>query len=332
MKFSIFDCLFLGYYCLAGTEFSAQYPCNNGTFNNITGAQDDTSCQLCTPGYYCPTPGLAEPTAMCDGGYYCILGSWSNQPSPLGNDTISDCSCPAQIIGDKCKAGTFCPPGSDAPTPCTGGYYCGMDELSAESGQCLAGYYCNGSSTLQNPVNETFGDICPKGHYCPTASSYPIPCAEGEYSDAFAQHNISSCLPCTAGKYCQGPGRDLPNGFCDVGWFCPEGSIVPQPPGNECLAGHECPLGSPDQTACSSGYYQPLAGQGQCIICPGGSYCDQNEAINEQQSGGGAPSHGVVTPKGKLLVEKYAKESEHFNLKQMQGIETSLKGEFWCVF
>jgi hypothetical protein len=33
-----------------------------------------------------------------------------------------------------------------------------MDELSAESGQCLAGYYCNGSSTLQNPVNETFGD------------------------------------------------------------------------------------------------------------------------------------------------------------------------------
>jgi hypothetical protein len=100
-------------------------------------------------------------------------------------------------------------------------------------------------------------------------------------------------------------------------------SIVPQPPGNECLAGHECPLGSPDQTACSSGYYQPLAGQGQCIICPGGSYCDQNEAISEQQSGGGAPSHGVVTPKGKLLVEKSAKESEHFNLRQIQGIETN---------
>lgn len=26
-------------------------------------------------------------------------------------------------------------------------------------------------------------------------------------------------------------------------------------------------------------------------------YCDQNEAIAEQQSGAGEPSHGVVTPK-----------------------------------
>ena len=30
---------------------------------------------------------------------------------------------------------------------------------------------------------------------------------------------------------------------------------------------------------------------------PIGKYCDRNEAVNEQQSGVSAPSHGVVTPK-----------------------------------
>ena len=136
---------------------------------------------------------------------------------------------------------------------------------------CVSGYYCNGSSTVSNPVNETYGDICPKGHYCPEASPYPIACSEGYFNDMLGTHNISSCLPCTAGQYCQGQGRDLPNGPCDVGWFCTEGSIVPQPPGNQCLAGHQCPQGSPDQSACASGYHQPNVGQGECIQCPAGN-------------------------------------------------------------
>jgi hypothetical protein len=63
------------------------------------------------------------------------------------------------------------------------------------------------------------------------------------------------------------------------------------------LAGHECPEGSGDETPCASGYYQPNVGEGVCLICPDGKYCDQNEAISEQQSGVGEASHGVVTPK-----------------------------------
>lgn len=121
-----------------------------------------------------------------------------------------------------------------------------------------------------NPVNETYGDICPKGHYCPQASSYAIPCSEGTYNNWYGAYNVSTCLPCTAGMYCSGTGRALPNGDCDVGWYCPEGSIVPQPPDKQCLAGHMCPQGSPSQTPCSSGYYQPLAGQGACTECPAG--------------------------------------------------------------
>lgn len=150
---------------------------------------------------------------------------------------------------------------------------------------------------MPNPTNETFGDICPKGHYCPEASQAAIACPEGTFSNAYANENSTNCLPCTAGMYCAGTGRALPNGNCTEGWFCPQGSTQPQPTGNECLAGHSCPEASGAETPCPSGYYQPDVGQGSCFLCPSGMYCDQNEAISEEQSGVGEASHGVVTPK-----------------------------------
>lgn len=150
---------------------------------------------------------------------------------------------------------------------------------------------------MRNPVNETFGDICPKGHYCEEASQAATPCPEGTFSDEYANENLTSCLPCTAGQYCSGTGRDLPNGDCDVGWYCLSGSTQPQPVNSECLAGHACPVGSPNETPCTSGNYQSITGQGSCSVCPAGKYCDQLEAISEEQSGVGETSHGVVTPK-----------------------------------
>lgn len=240
---------------------------------------------------------MPEPAGLCSGGWYCTLGSWSQRPSVLGNATGLDCNCPAQRIGGQCQAGTFCPEGSYAPIPCIGGYYCSMDRLSNVTGSCLAGFYCNRSSTIPNPVNETFGDVCPQGHYCPTGSAAPLACPAGTFSNLYGNHNISSCLLCTAGKYCPSNGLPAPIGACDAGWFCPEGMTQPQPLGKQCLAGHSCPLGSPVQTPCPSGWYQPIVGQAACIVCPAGSYCDQNEAIAEEQSGAGKPSHGVVTPK-----------------------------------
>ena len=288
---------FSGNYCPNNTEFADQYPCGNGTFNNLTNGESYDSCQMCLSGYYCPQPGMAEPAGKCAPGWYCSLGSWTDQPTPLGNDTDGSCACPADTIGGKCVAGTYCPAGSGNPIPCDPGKYCLTDELDAVSGDCLAGFYCNGSTILPNPTNETNGDICPKGHYCPTGSAYPLPCEPGTFSDRFANENESNCEPCTAGMYCTGYGRDLPNGNCDVGWFCPPSMTTAQPPGNECLAGHHCPEGSAVQVPCDSGWYQPNPGTGSCLECPGGLYCDRNEAIAEEQSGVGAPSHGVVTPK-----------------------------------
>ena len=119
----------------------------------------------------------------------------------------------------------------------------------------------------------------------------------GTYTNQYSNHADDDCMPCTAGMYCAGWGRPLPNDECDEGWFCHAGSTAAQPNNSQCLAGHRCPRGSPDQVPCPSGQYQPYVEQGVCLECPAGKYCDQNEAIDEEQSGVGAPSHGVVTPK-----------------------------------
>ncbi len=289
--------IFSGNFCPLNTGFGTQYPCPNGTFNNVTNAQDDSYCQLCTPGWYCPWAGMAEPAGQCASGYYCTLGSWSDKPAVLGNESDSGCHCPGMSTGGMCLAGTYCPPGSHQPIECDPGSFCQSDELDSVSGDCMGGHFCSGGTILPNPVNDTTGDVCPMGNYCPPGSATATPCDPGTYSDRFANQNMTDCLPCTAGQFCSGFGRDWPNGPCDMGWYCPEGSTVPQPAGNECLPGHMCPQGSADQTPCLSGWYQPVAGQGECLMCPAGSYCDQDEAIAELQSGVGAPSHGVVTPK-----------------------------------
>lgn len=238
---------------------------------------------------------MSEPEGKCAPGWYCTFGSWSSKPTISGNDTGDSCSCPSVTMGGMCVAGTYCPEGSPAPIPCDPGSYCLHDELGSTSGLCLEGYYCNGSTIVPNPVNDSTGDICPKGHYCPTGSTYPIACEPGEFSDSFANANKSNCLPCTAGMYCPYYGMDLPAGLCHVGWYCPEGMTLAQPVGKQCLRGQACPEGSPSPTTCASGYYQPNVEQGDCLQCPAGMYCDQNEAIAEDQSGLGP--HGVVTPK-----------------------------------
>lgn len=79
-----------GYYCPQGTEYNIQYPCTPGTFNNLTGQHNDTACTRCSPGSYCASPGLSQPTGLCDPGWYCTLGSYLAQPNePEGGKCIA---------------------------------------------------------------------------------------------------------------------------------------------------------------------------------------------------------------------------------------------------
>ena len=58
-----------GYYCPLRTEYYNQYPCPSGTFNNKTHRTEEADCQLCLPGYYCQSTGLAEPEGLCYPGW-----------------------------------------------------------------------------------------------------------------------------------------------------------------------------------------------------------------------------------------------------------------------
>lgn len=68
-----------GYYCERNTTDPKQYPCPPGSMNNLTTQQTIASCVPCTPGKYCAGDGNAYPTSDCNGGWYCINGSYEAQ-------------------------------------------------------------------------------------------------------------------------------------------------------------------------------------------------------------------------------------------------------------
>ena len=83
--------------------------------------------------------------------------------------------------------------------PCTPGKYCATAGLSAATGNCAAGYYCNERATSATPTDGTTGNICPYGHYCPAGTSDPIPCPLGQYLDLKGQDALSDCKACPTG-------------------------------------------------------------------------------------------------------------------------------------
>ena len=97
-----------------------------------------------------------------------------------------------------CPPGYYCPIGSSSPVPCTPGNYCETSGLRIPTGPCSAGYYCNHSSSQRDQY------VCPLGHYCLEGSGLPMPCPAGTYSDTIQNDQLTDCINCTGGKYCQG--------------------------------------------------------------------------------------------------------------------------------
>lgn len=73
-----------------------------------------------------------------------------------------------------------------------------------------AGQYSNGTACLE----------CPKGHYCPSSSSSPIPCQSGTYADTISS---TSCLLCPAGSACVDASSSPVS--CSVGTYSVAGQI-----------------------------------------------------------------------------------------------------------
>lgn len=283
-----------GFFCPNGS--ASAIPCPKGSYKNYTLGDKLEDCKMCPVGMYCEFSGMPQPSGLCAGGWYCTGGSWERMPLNISDIANGTAVCPLiGEIGGFCKKGSFCPAGSHEPYPCTPGYYCEQDKLDRESGHCAAGYFCNGSTVYSHPVNQTNGDRCPKGHYCPSKSSYPSPCPPGTYADTEYNQFKNNCKPCIPGKFCPTYGLDYPAGNCSEGFYCPGGETQQSPPDKECRPGHFCPEGSGLHNPCPAGTYQPYARKGFCYICPTGSYCDPNE-VRQNMSCEGNVSCGVIVP------------------------------------
>ena len=156
----------VGNYCVQDSVLPAK--CAVGKYAPYTGNDEESDCLDCTPGYYCDTQGIYEPTGLCDAGYYCTAAATS---AIQATDTSTGGRCP---VGHYCVQGTSspqpCPAGqfmatlynggnitwsdmngtshTTVCTPCPNGEVCTTTGLSASDGTCAAGYWCNlGAST-----------------------------------------------------------------------------------------------------------------------------------------------------------------------------------------
>ncbi|NXU76319.1 AB24G protein, partial [Oreotrochilus melanogaster] len=177
-------------------------------------------------------------------------------------------------VRDVCPAGSYCPPGSPFPVPCPPGTYSNTSGLrnlweclDCPPGDCPEGTFCN-ETGLAAPQD------CPKGHFCLAGSSLPLPCPVGTYTDVTRS---GSCKPCPAGMFCSLAALTQPEGHCQPGHYCIQGSSTSSP-----VKGlrHRCPPGfyCPQKTGisfypCPPGTYNPSYGLSQaerCQQCPPG--------------------------------------------------------------
>ena len=138
---------------------------------------------LCPVNFYCPR-GARDPIP-CDDKHICALGSEAEYLCAAGF-YVKDNSRYAAI--NQCLA---CPIGT-------------YSTLTTEGCQpCTAGYMCYGETNTETPTifNMHKGELCPKGHYCPSGIETPLECPPGTYNPLFGMGDRSQCRLCAAGSY-----------------------------------------------------------------------------------------------------------------------------------
>ena len=247
-----------GGYCSDGKSFTA---CPRGTFNNKNGSTNLGDCKTCPAGYYCPGPGVVDYSPyICEAGYYCPPATqYKTQfPCPAGtyNSEVNKTSLAACL---DCPATKYCIQGTSTPSECPKGYYCPIRTGESISYACPIGTY----SGIEGLENATQCIDCPVGHYCPDGSNLeptisPTACLPGTYNnDTKSGHNLN-CKPCEPGRSCPVPGLSWSNGTCQVGHYCPAGTV------------------SSDDYKCPPGTYTNetnLQMAEQCLSCPKGFSC-----------------------------------------------------------
>ncbi|XP_039224464.1 multiple epidermal growth factor-like domains protein 6 [Crotalus tigris] len=242
-----------GTYCPIGS--SAPILCPAGTYSNTSGLRYQKQCLDCPPGLYCDGTNTVAPTGPCKPGYFCT-GSARTSTQMMVKE------------GQYALEGAFqpelCPPGTFQPS---------LAQSSCR--ECPAGMFCN-QTGLVEPL------ACPKGHFCPSRSILPLLCPLGTYSDTLHGTGPGTCKQCPAGMYCSKSGLVAPEGLCQPGYYCFQGSTNASPTGlpfgGLCPAGHYCPAGTKDprEMPCPVGTWNEQKGGRDstwCRLCPPGYFC-----------------------------------------------------------
>eukprot|EP00466_Bigelowiella_natans_P015235 jgi/Bigna1/85198/estExt_fgenesh1_pg.C_20409 len=311
-----------GHYCGYGTITPT--PCQEGTFSSSLNLFNLSQCTQCSPGKYCYSKGLSEPTGFCHAGYYCKAGA--RIPDPIDLSTQGGGLCPT---GHFCVNGTHtpaeCPTGTYQPNlgatnqtwclSCPPGKFCNGTGLSIWSGDCAPGYYCIEGATTDRPTYPPTGGVCPPGNYCPSGSNQPLGCSEGTYAGVPGHANCTICpaqyycpwntslpIDCPTGRYCpEGTNTSIPS--CPIGTYNNRTQLKAETECFQCSPGHYCMttgLSTPTGPCsagylCSSGAATPQGSQDIFnnipVFCPAGQYCPTASAV------------GIPCPNGTYLTD-----------------------------
>ena len=212
------------YVCPSGTYRSPNdnqcQKCPKGTYQNITGAPENSSCIICPVGYICDKDGMSTfINTPCDPKYQCTPGTSVYLSQNLCPDGYY---CSKELGTQKCPLGKFCASGTslndsvlvrksicDKVKFCNYNFTSFFNNLTNSELSFLQKYNSNfpQNKTLLNPqdINDYClipidkVTICPINSFCPegtggsSGNNGPKPCTTGTFSYAGAD-SLNQCI------------------------------------------------------------------------------------------------------------------------------------------
>ena len=159
----------------------------------------------------------------------------------------------------RCASGHYCPSGTSYATQsaCSAGTYTDSLNLTRES-ECSA---CPATKACASGSTSSTWSECSPGHFCPegTSTSTDFDCPAGTYSNRTNLASASQCTSAPPGYWAAG-GLSYISGGCDVGYYCPLGSLSAQE--------YACPEGTWSNETTMHALYQ-------CQDCAPGYFCGE---------------------------------------------------------
>ena len=284
------DCIVVGYNAYSPDRDIARHTCPSGmiTLTETSASADD--CFSCPEDYVCnPDIGQKSCSELTDGKF---------TKSDAGTDDVAYCYAECEIVSPAAQMSgrNYNDAGNVQDTceitQCEPGYY-------LQNGACVkcpAGSYCDGINQEECPAPYTKSDagtsdvdMCYKdcdvvspatqmsGRDYNNAGNEPDTCQITQCEPGYYLQN-GACVTCPANSYCDGinenacpaPYTKSDEGTADVSYCYKDCDLVPNA---QAMVGRDY-NGAPDTceiVSCGEGY---SLSNGQCVVCPAGSYCD----------------------------------------------------------